>query len=541
MTSTPELLEPEDVVSDRRRRTQILIAMCVALVAVVASVSGLNVAQQQLAVGLGAGQSELLWVINGYTIALAALLLPIGAIGDRWGRKRVLTAGLVLFVAANLASAFAGSVGLLVVLRIVAGGAAAMIMPVTLSVITSSFPPADRDRAVGVWAGFAGAGGILGLVSSSIVVDNFTWPWVFAAPISMAVVALVLTVRVVPESREHNGGRFDVVGSILSAVAIGALVLGIHEGPEAGWTSPLTLAGLVIGLLSLASFVTWELRQTHPLLNLRVFRNRTLTAGSVSLLAVFAIMSGLFLVLVQFLQAVLGYSAITASAGLLPMALLMMPLSAAAPLLARRVGLRTMLVGGLSLIAAGVALMALLASADGGYLSVLPGLALTAAGVGLTMTPGTAAITGSLPAEEQGVASALNDTVREIASAIGVALLGSVLSAGYSSAVSDSTAGLPAETAEIVRGGIGGAVAVTSQMGDQGATILHGARNAFVDGWAMSMWISVGLAVAVAVFSYFWAPSRRQELASRREALDAMGIEDDGALEAVVIEPLEPA
>jgi predicted MFS family arabinose efflux permease len=293
--------------------------------------------------------------------------------------------------------------------------------------------------------------------------------------------------------------------------------------------------------VSLASFVTWELRQTHPLLNLRVFRNRTLTAGSVSLLAVFAIMSGLFLVLVQFLQAVLGYSAIVASAGLLPMALIMMPLSAAAPLLARRVGLRTMLVGGLSLIAAGVALMALLASADGGYLSVLPGLALTAAGVGLTMTPGTAAITGSLPAEEQGVASALNDTVREIASAIGVALLGSVLSAGYSSAVSDSTAGLPAEAAEIVQGGIGGAVAVTSQMGEGGATILHGARNAFVDGWAMSMWISVGLAVAVATFSYFWAPSRRQELASRQEALDAMGMEDDGALESVVIEPLEIA
>lgn len=538
MTSTPELLEPEDVVSDKRRRTQILIAMCIALVAVVASVSGLNVAQQQLATSLGADQSALLWIINGYTIALAALLLPIGAIGDRWGRKRVLTTGLVLFVAANLASAFAGSVELLVVLRIVAGAAAAMIMPVTLSVITSSFPPADRDRAVGVWAGFAGAGGILGLVSSSIVVDNFTWPWVFAAPIFMAVLAFVLTVKVVPESSEHNGGRFDIAGSILSAVAIGTLVLGIHEGPEAGWTSPLALASLIVGFVSLAAFVAWELRQTHPLLNLRVFRNRTLSAGSVSLVAVFAIMAGLFLVLIQFLQAVLGFSAITASAGLLPMAVIMMPLSAAAPLLARRVGLRMMLVGGLSMIAVGVALMALFASADGGYLSVLPGLMLTAVGVGLTMTPGTAAITGSLPVEEQGVASALNDTVREIASAIGVALLGSVLSAGYSSAVRDATTGLPAETAEVVRGGIGGAVAVTSQMGADGATILHEARNAFVDGWAMSMWISVGLAVAVAVFSYFWTPNRRQELASRQEALDAAGLEDDGALEPVVIEPL---
>ena len=165
-----------------------------------------------------------------------------------------------------------------------------------------------------MWAGFAGAGGILGLVTSSIVVDNFTWPWVFAVPgRSWRPIALVMTIVVVPHSREHTEGRFDVVGSFLSAFAVGALVLAIHEGPEAGWTEPLTLVGLVLGGAAAIGFVVWELRQTHPLLDLRVFRNRMLTAGSVSLLVVFAIMMALFLVLVQFLQAgarVLGHQGV---------------------------------------------------------------------------------------------------------------------------------------------------------------------------------------------------------------------------------------
>jgi EmrB/QacA subfamily drug resistance transporter len=513
MTPHAEVLEPEDAVLDPRRRTQILVAMCVALIAVVASVSGLNVAQQQLAVDLGASQSQLLWVINGYTIALAALLMPIGAIGDRWGRKRVLVGGLVVFVLANLGAVLAATVTQLLIARIAAGVGAAMIMPVTLSVITSSFPAEDRDRAVGVWAGFAGAGGILGLVSSSIVVDNFTWPWVFALPVFMAAIAFVMTILVVPHSREHNGGRFDTVGSILSAVAVGAFVLGIHEGPERGWTDPIALTGLIIGIAAAVAFAAWELRQTHPLLNLRVFRNRMLTAGTVYLLIVFAIMMALFLVLVQFLQAGLGFSAIKASAGLLPMAALMMPLSALAPLLARRVGMRAMFVGGALAIAAGLGLMALMADADRGYLSVLPGLLVLAVGIGLSMTPGTTAITGSLPVEEQGVASALNDTVRELGGAVGVALIGSVLSAAYSSSVSDATAGLPTEAAHLVEEGIGGAVVVAGQMGPQGDALLHAARESFVNAWTSSMWISAGLAVAAAVFALVWTPSRRVEFA----------------------------
>ncbi len=510
---------PDDGVDDPKQRTRILVAMCVALVAVVASVSGLNVAQQQLAVELGASQSQLLWIINGYTIALAALLMPVGAIGDRFGRKKVLVTGLALFVASNLGAAFASSVSMLIGFRVLGGVAAAMIMPVTLSVITSSFPAEDRDRAIGVWAGFAGAGGIIGLFTSSLVIDNFTWPWVFALPVVMAAIALAMTLVSVPHSSEHHEGRFDTVGSVLSAIAVGALVLGIHEGPEAGWTAPITLVAIVVGLAAAIGFALWELRQEHPLLDLRVFRNRMLASGSFALLVTFAVMTGLFLVVVQYLMVVLGYSAIGAAAGLIPLALLMMPLSAIAPLIARRVGMRVMFVGGSGLIAAGLATMAAMASIDGGYLSVLPGMLIMAVGVGLIMTPGTTAITASLPPEEQGVASALNDTVREFGAAVGVALLGSVMSAGYSSAVSASTGALPPEAAHAVEEGIGGAVGVSMQMADEGfaepaAQLMDAAKSAFLDGWTGSMWVSAGIALLVAVVSAFWTPSRAHEHAS---------------------------
>ena len=260
-------MQPDvDHIPNAKQRRLILIAMCTALVAVVASVSGLNVAQQQLATELGASQSQLLWVINGYTIALAALLMPIGAIGDRWGRKHVLVGGLALFVGSNVVAAISTTVTQLLLSRVAAGVGAAMIMPVTLSVITSSFPAEDRDRAVGVWAGFAGAGGILGLITSSIVVDNFTWPWVFAAPVLMAAIAFAMTLRSVPNSREHNGGRFDTVGSVLSAVAVGACP-GITKVPSTA-DRAVDAHRPHRRRRRRHRLVVWELRQTHPLLNI---------------------------------------------------------------------------------------------------------------------------------------------------------------------------------------------------------------------------------------------------------------------------------
>src|SRR5215207_1449641 len=505
-----------EIVTDPRRQRRILIAMCTALIAVIASVSGLNVAQQDL--DLGASQGQLLWVINGYTMALAALLLPIGAIGDRWGRKPILVGGLVLFMAANTVAGFSTSVDMLLVSRVIAGVAAAMIMPVTLSVITSSFPAERRARAVGIWSGFAGAGGILGLFVSSFLIDYFTWPWLFAMPVAFAGISLLMTIPSVGNSRERKTGRFDTIGSVLSALAIGGLVLGIHEGPERGWTDSMTMVGLIVGIVATLVFIAWELRLDKPLLEIRLFRNRGLAAGSLTLLIVFAVMFGIFLVLVQFMQAVLGYSALAAAGSLLPMMLVMMPLPGVAPTIAQRVGTRRTLLLGVGLFALGLVLLATMVSASGGYWSVLPGLLVVALGIGLCMSPSTMTITESLPSEKQGVASALNDTVRELGGAVGIALLGSLVSAGYRSSVSDATTNLSPGLASRVEEGIGSAFGAAGDLGADAPRVLDAARDALVDGWRLSMWFGVALAAGAFLFLVFRGP--RPAVQAQEDVLD---------------------
>lgn len=508
------------VIVDPVRRRLILAAMCVALVAVVASVSGLNVAQQALAEDLGASQSQLLWIINGYTLALAALLMPVGAIGDRWGRKPVLLIGLVAFAATNIAAAFATDPTTLIALRVAAGFAAAMVMPVTLSVITTSFPAAQQAKAIGTWAGFAGAGGIIGLFVSAAIIDNATWPWVFALPIALAAISFVLTIAFVPHSVEHTEAGFDVAGSILSAVAVGGLVLAFHEGPEQGWNAPITVAALAAGIIGAAVFVAVELRRDHPLLDVRIFAIRGLAAGSINLFVVFAVMFSLFLVLVQYLQAVLGYSALRAASGLLPMAVMMMPLSTIAPTIAERIGFRRTLVTGMLLMAAGLFTFAMLADPDGGYLSVLPGILLLGAGVGLSMSPSTAAITASLPEEKQGVASTLNDTVREMGGAVGIALIGSVLNSAYQANIEPATSALPPAVAEPVNEGIGGALGVTAQMGADGTALLDSARQAFVDGMVPALLLAAGLSLAAAIYTALRGPKTAAEAEPRLHPTD---------------------
>ena len=494
---------------DARTQRRIMIALLTALVAVIASMSALNVAQQDLAIDLGASQGAILWIINGYTVALAALLLPVGAIGDRFGRKPILVAGLAVFGLASIAAALAPSVGIMILARVVAGAGAAMIMPVTLSVITSSFPPAERPKAIGMWAGFAGSGGIIGLFVSSFMIDYTTWRWTFVLPIALVAVSLYATVAWVPNSKETTEHPFDLGGSILSAIAIGSIVLGIHEGPERGWSDPLTVAGLVIGTIALVGFVVWERRHAEPLLDLSAFRDRGLSSGTSTLLIVFAVMMGIFLVLFPYLQAVVGWSALRSAAGLLPMAAMMMPTSTLAPRLATRIGSRTTMITGVTLFGVGLATLALRASVEGGYMSVLPGLMIIGLGMGLTMTPATSAITDALPADKQGVASALNDTSREVGGALGVALLGSILSAGYSDAIKPALEGLPAEVAEHASEGIGSAYAVAAEAGADAPRIIDAAQHAFVDGWVGSMWVGVAIAAVALAILVVGGPRRR--------------------------------
>lgn len=503
-----------DVVLDAARKRNILLAMCVSLMAVIASVSILNVAQQDLAIDFGASQGTVLWIINAYTLALAALLMPIGAIGDRWGRKPILLAGLALFGVSSLLAALATSSELMIVARGLGGAAAAMIMPVTLSVITSSFPAEERGQAIGIWAGVAGGGGIIGMFVAALMVDVATWRWAFVLPAALVVAGFVLSIKAVPNSREHSEHRFDIVGSILSLFAIGGIVLGIHEGPEKGWGDQLTLAGLLIGGVALLAFVVWELRQTEPLLDIRTFANRGLSTGALSIMLMFAVMFGIFLVLFPFLQAILGWSALHSAVSMLPMIGVMMPTSTAvAPRLVKRIGIRLTILAGLASAGVGLALLALRASVEGGYLSILPGLLVMGLGMGLSMTPATEAITEALPADKQGVASALNDTTREVGGAIGVALLGSIVSSGYSNSIGPALAGLPAELTEPASEGIGNALGVVNEGLSSGTLdqatagrIVTAAQHAFVEGWVSAMWLGVVIVAAAFVFVLLRGP-----------------------------------
>lgn len=492
--------------------------------AVVASASGLNVAQQPLALELDASQGDVLWVINAYVVTLAAFLLPVGAAADRYGRKPLLVAGLVAFAASNAAAGFAGSTEAMIAVRATAGLAAAMVMPVTLSVITATFPAHARSQAIGVWSAVAGGGGLIGMIAAALLSDLADWRWLFAVPVALAVAGLALTARDVPNTREPQQGAFDGAGAMLSIAAIGGLVLGIHEGPTRGWLDARTLGALAIGLLAGVRFVAHERRCAAPLLDVRVLRQPWLAAGSSTLLVVFAISGGIFVVLFPFFQAVLGWSALGSMAGLLPLIVLMMGASGSSAVLATRLGRRATMICGVAGMAVGLALMALLVS--DGYLSVLPGMLVMGLGMGLAMPPATESITASLPSDRQGVAAALNDVTRELGGALGIALLGAVLASSYAGAIRPALAALPGE-AQGAQEGIGRAFDLAAAMPDAGLAeqLRNAAREAFVSGWAEAMWAGAATMVVLLAFLVVRAPRATQEPAATGVASTAGGLD----------------
>ncbi|MER6336542.1 MFS transporter [Streptomyces tendae] len=509
MSTSPPVRAPEasgEKTPDARRLRTILIAVSVALMAVVASVTGLNVAQTHMAVEFGASQSTVLWIINIYTLALAALLLPLGAVGDRLGRKPMLVAGLGVFGAANVVAGLAPSAEVMLAARVAGGAGAAMIMPVTLAVITSTFPEEQRGKAIGVWTGVAGGGGILGMFLSALLVDVADWRLLFVLPVVLVVVALAMALKSVPNSQEAPAHRFDTAGALVSTVAVTGLIFVLQEGPERGWTAPVTLTALAVGIGAAVAFVGWELhRRDAALLDVRLFRERGLAGGSITLLVVFGVQAGIAVVLFPYFQAVLGWSGLLSTVALMPMAVMMMVTSGLAPALAARVGSRPTMALGVALAGVGLALMALFVS-DDGYLTILPGMLVMGIGMGLSMTPSTEAITGSLPRGKQGVASALNDVTREFGTALGVALLGALLAGGYRGAVDGRLDGIPQGPADSAREGVANAVEAAGSAGPYGPDLLHAAQQSFVDGWQQAMWVGVAVMGALFVYVAFRGP-----------------------------------
>jgi EmrB/QacA subfamily drug resistance transporter len=498
--------------------------MCLALVLVIAGVSMLAVALPVVGSDLALSQTSLTWVADAYALTLASLLLLAGALGDRYGRRGALLVGVLLFGGGSLLSALAQSGGQLIAFRALTGIGGALIMPGTLSTITSVFPPEERARAVGIWAGFAGAGGTLGMLAAGWMLDTYSWPSIFYATAAVSAVTFVAILAYVPTTRSATHTGLDPMGTVLSAIAIGALVLGIIEGPIRGWTEPLTIGALSAGAVLATSFVGWELRAAHPLLDPRLFRYRGFAVGSGSLLVLFMALFGLFLIILQYLQLVLGYSALRSAVALLPLTFLMIPISTFAAPLSMRYGMKLVSGVGLAVTSTGMVVFATL-DADSGFGALLVAQLLLGAGMGLAMTPATNAIVSSLPLAKQGVASAVNDTTREIGTALGIALMGSMFNIGYRNAIDDHLAGLPADVSAQAREAPAVALDAAARLPGGGGSLATSARDALLAGKRLSRLIGAALLVVAAAFVWSRGPDRHQE------AID--DVVDVGAAEAL--------
>lgn len=492
-----------------QRRTFVLASMCLALVLVVAGVSMLSNALPHIAEELHLSQTSQTWVVDAYALSLAALLLVAGALGDRYGRRGALLAGTVVFGAGTLLSAFAGSGGALIAFRAITGVGAALIMPGTLSTITSVYPPEKRAKAVGIWAGFAMSGATLGLLASGLLLQWFWWGSVFLISAVLAAVAFVIIAAAVPSTRAEEHVGLDPLGTLLSAVGVAGIVFGIIEGPEKGWASVQTVGGLIIGVTGVVAFVLWELRAKEPLLDPRLFKLRGFATGSASMLVLFLAMFGFFLVAIQFLQLQLGYSALKAAVALLPMSAVMMPLSTVAAQLSERYGQRRIATWGMFIGALGLLSFATIGTGSS-YWHFLACLLIVSVGIGLAMTPATTAIVSSLPLSKQGVASAVNDTAREVGAALGVAVLASAFNSAYRSSITPHLDGLPAETASQSREAPALALQAARELGDGGRALTSAAQEAFVSGLRSAVIVGGLLMVVGGLFTWFRGPAANE-------------------------------
>ena len=474
------------------RHGAVTAVVCIALAAVVAAMSSLNVAIPSIARSTHASQTQLAWVIDAYSLVFAALLLPAGALGDRFGRRRSLLAGLVIFAAGSAVAMAVSGASELIALRTVIGLGAALVMPATLSTITGTFPPAMRTKAVSIWAAVAGGAAIFGVLGAGALLEFFSWRSVFALNIALAVIAVIGTVLVVPESADPHAPRLDRGGAALSVLALVALVYSVIQAPTAGWGSTQTLTGLGLGLLGLGAFVAWELKQRTPMLDPRLFTHPRLGAGSLSIFIQFFAFYGFIFLFLQYLQIIRGDSALIAALSMLPMAATMLPTARLAPALAARFGARRTCAAGLLLIAAALAVIAQV-SHTSPYWQLAAGLLVLGVGMGATMTPATSNITTALPPAKQGVASAINDLSREVGGAIGIAVLGSVMTAIYRAHL--TVPGVPAA----VLGRARDSVAVAAHIG---GPVAAQADTAFIDGIHIALYAAAGAAAlaAVAVF-----------------------------------------
>ena len=455
----------------------------------------LNVALPTLQRELGASASELQWMVNSYVLVFAGLLLTMGAIGDRFGRARTLFTGLVVFGLASVYAAFTTSAAELIGARALMGVGGAMIMPATLSIITDVFPREERGKAIGIWAAVAGLGIGLGPIVGGLLLENYFWGAVFLVNIPVVIAALILGYFFVPASRDPEATPLDLKGAFTSFVAVTALVFGIIEGPARGWSSTIVIASFAVAAVFGAVFIWIERREEYPMLNLDYFRNPRFSGGATAISIAFFSLFGVIFLLTQYLQFVLGYSALEAGVRTAPVAVGMVIGSAMSPRLVEKFGTTKVVAFGLFVLAATLTGFTFFGVATGYGVILLAIIAMTY-GMGNIMAPSTDSVMGAVPVAKAGVGSATNDVTRQVAGAIGVAVIGSVFNSAYQANMEPAVAQLPPDAAGAASNSIGAALQVASQLPAQaGEALALASRQGFVDAMGVAIWIPVALAI----------------------------------------------
>jgi len=499
-----------------RRRWLTLLVLCVSLLVISLDNTILNVALPTLGKaanlgGLGATESQLQWIVDGYTIVFAGLLLTCGSLGDRFGRYGALAAGLAVFGVGSALASQATSPAQLIAFRCVMGLGGALIMPSTLSILTNVFTDdVERGRAIGVWAGVSAIGIGVGPVTGGFLLDHFWWGSVLVVNVPIVVLGVIAGYFLVPSSKDPSRPRLDPVGAVLSVAGLSVLLWAVIEGPSHGWASGPILAAFAIGAGVLGAFLWWELTYDSPMLNIRFFANPRFSAASGAITLTFMALFGTVFLLTQYLQAVLGYGPLKAGAVLVPLGVLLFVVSPISARLNERLGTKLVVGVGLSLVALAMLLMATLSTTTSAGVVIAISLVL-GLGMGNVMAPATDSIMGSLPKAKAGVGSAMNDTTRQVGGAVGVALLGSLLSSRYSASFDARAAAAhaPAEATAVARDSIQKALGVAAHLPESSAARLaEAARASYVDGFHLASVTAAAIAALAALAVFFWLPAR---------------------------------
>jgi EmrB/QacA subfamily drug resistance transporter len=488
-----------------------LAVLCSSILIVNLDNTVLNVALPTLVRDLQATSTQLQWIVDAYALVFGGLLLVSGSLADRVGRKRTLLAGLLAFAAGSAWAAFSGSVGMLVAARASMGIGAALLMPSTLAIITDIFRDSEeRQQAIGFWAGTSGVGFALGPIVGGLLLTHFWWGSVFLINVPIAIGGAICAIVFVPDSKNPATPRPDMVGALLSIAGLGLVLWSIIEAPVRGWSSPLVIVPGVTGIVVLVIFAAWENASSHPMLNLAFFRVRSFSVAVCCIgLGAFGLIGALFL-LTQFLQFDLGYSALQAGIRMLPVAAALAIVAPLSSVLNRAIGTKFTTATGLLIAAIGLWQVSR-ASVAWTYSDMLPGMIMLGVGAALIMPTVSASVMNSVPRGDTGVGSATNGTFIQIGGALGVAVIGSLLSTRYQDHMTTALAPyhVPHGVEQTILGSIGGALAVAAHIGGiVGAFIVHVARSAFISGADLGLMVGAGVALGGCVLALAALPSK---------------------------------